>query len=126
MLLPMRTRPASAWVFGGLLGLAVVGSTSIGAVNMLAFPVALAIALLLVFASRQPAMGGGLLVTLGLWMTYIHFSMIQRCAEMNSASGSCTVVDASGTAYPAIAFSVCGVLLSLYGLRGKRSVRGGE
>ena len=92
---------------------------------MFTFPIAVAIALLVAFASRQPSMGGGLLLTLGLWMTYGHFSMLQRCADMNSATGSCTVVDASGTALPAIVFVLAGAILSIYAL-GKRSVRGGE
>ena len=58
-------------------------------------------------------------------MTFTHFSMLQRCAEMNSASGSCTVVDASGTALPALVFVATGAALSVYAL-GNRSVRGGE
>jgi len=97
----------------------------VGPFGQMAFPIAVAVALALVFASRQPAMGGGLLLALGLWMTYEHFSMIQRCAEANSPTGSCTVIDASGTALPALTFTLAGVATSLYGL-GKRSARGGE
>jgi hypothetical protein len=114
MLLAVAVRPAAAWVFGALMGLAVIATLYVGRGFMLTFPVAVALALVFVFASRQPAMGGGLLLALGVWMTYGHFSMLQRCAAMNSATGSCTVVDASGTAVPAIAFALAGALVSLY------------
>jgi len=119
----LRERPAAAWIFGALMGALVVTSASIGVLGMFTLLVALVIALLLAFGSRQPAMGGGLVLAIGLWMTYGHFEMIHRCVVDNSTS--CTVVDAGGTAYPAIAFVIAGVVLSVYAL-GKRSVRGGE
>ena len=118
----MRERPAAAWIFGALLGGLVVLTASLGIVGMFTLLVALVVALVLAFMSRQPAMGGGLVLAIGLWMTYGHFEMIRRCVDNST---SCTVVDAGGTAYPAIAFVIAGVVLSLYGL-GKRSVRGGE
>jgi hypothetical protein len=54
--------------------------------------------------------------------------MIDRCAAMNSASGSCTVIDANGTLIPALTFVFAGAALSVYalGVLGKRSLRGGE
>jgi hypothetical protein len=88
-------------------------------------PIAVAVLCALLLRTRSWAMGGAMLLATGLWFSYFHLASIQRCAQLNSATGSCTVVDASGTAYPAMAFVVCGVILSLYGL-GKRSARGGE
>ena len=119
----LRERPAAAWVFGALMGVLVVVSASIGVVGTFTLLIALVVALVLAFASRQPAMGGGLVLAIGLWMVYGHFEMIRRCVVENSTS--CTVVDSGGTAYPAIAFVIAGVVLSVYAL-GKRSVRGGE
>ena len=53
--------------------------------------------------------------------------MIDRCAAMNSAGGSCTVIDANGTLIPALTFVFVGAALSVYALFfGKRSLRGGE
>ena len=55
----MRARPAAAWIFGALLGAAVTFSPYLylTGIGMMAFPLAVAVALLLVFASRQPSMG---------------------------------------------------------------------
>lgn len=115
-----------AWILGLVAGALIVATTSMGfAASSLLFVPFLATALTIALGTGQLAMGGGLLLALGVWMTNVHFSMIQRCAAMNGPTGSCTVVDGGGTAYPAIAFVIGGALLSLYGL-GKRSVRGGE
>ena len=115
-------RPALEWLIGVVLALAVIATAFFPFVFVYAFVGALAIALVITLGAHRFSAGGGVLLPVGLWMTWIHFDAIQRCAE---AQGSCTVVDASGTAAPAIAFVFAGAVLSLYGL-GKRSARGGE
>ena len=46
---------------------------------------------------------------------------------MNTASGSCKVVDPIGSLVPALTFVLVGAVLSIYALFfGKRSLRGGE
>jgi len=81
---------------------------------------------LVLSARAKGAIGGGLLLTTGLSFAYVHQSMIEQCAAMNSANGSCTVIDANGTLIPALTFVFAGAALSVYAFLGKRSVRGGE
>jgi hypothetical protein len=78
-------------------------------------------------ARAKAAIGGGLLLSTGLWFAYLHHSMIDRCAATNSANGSCTIIDANGTLIPALTFVFAGAALSVYALFfGNRSLRGGE
>jgi hypothetical protein len=110
-------------VLCGLLGVFVM--LDVPLLGVLIYAV-LAAALLL-RARAKAAIGGGLLLSTGLWFAYEHQSMIDRCAAMNSASGSCTVIDANGTLIPALTFVFAGAALSVYALAfGKRSLRGGE
>jgi len=83
------------------------------------------LATVLVLRGPRAAFGGALLLATGLWFTYWHFEMLDRCARQNSASGSCLVVDANGTAIPALTFVLVGAALSVYSFVGKRSARGG-
>ena len=84
-------------------------------------------AVLVLRARARAAIGGGLLLTTGLWFTYLDQSMKAQCEAMNTARGSCTVVDPIGSLVPALTFLLTGAALSIYALvLGKRSLRGGE
>jgi hypothetical protein len=83
------------------------------------------LAAILVLRGPRAAFGGASLLATGLWFTYWHFQSIDRCAAQNSATGSCHVIDASGTAIPALTFVVVGAALSIYALLGNRSPRAG-
>lgn len=112
--------PAAAWIVGVLAGL-------VGTFVALFAPVigVLIYALLaagLVLRSRaRAAIGGGLLLTTGLWFTYLDQSMKARCEAMNTTSGSCTVVDPIGSLIPALTFLLVGAALSVYALGNARS-----
>ena len=118
--------PAGAWALGVLCGL--IGAFLMFYVQLFGVLIYAALAAGLVLRTRaKAAIGGGLLLTTGLLFAYLHQSMIDRCAAMNSASGSCTVIDANGTLIPALTFVFAGAALSVYALfLGKRSLRGGE
>jgi len=130
----MRSRPSlavlsptAAWAFGVLCGL--VGAFLTFYVQLFGVLIYGLLAAGLVLGARaKAAIGGGLLLTTGLCFAYWHQSMIDQCAAMNSAGGSCTIIDASGTLIPALMFVFAGAALSVYGLGvfGKRSLRGGE
>jgi len=112
--------PTAAWIVGVLAGL-------VGTFVALFAPVigVLIYALLaagLVLRSRaRAAIGGGLLLTTGLWFTYLDQSMKARCEAMNTTSGSCTVVDPIGSLIPALTFLLVGAALSVYALGNARS-----
>jgi hypothetical protein len=72
-----------------------------------------ALAAVLVLKGPRAAFAGALLLSTGLWFTYWHFEMLAQCAAMN---GSCTVVNANGTAIPALTFVLVGAGLSAYAL----------
>ena len=118
--------PTAAWAFGVLSGL--VGTLLTLYVQLFGVLIYAVLAAGLVLRAREKAaIGGGLLLTTGLCFAYLHQSMIDRCAAMNSAGGSCTVIDANGTLIPALTFVFVGAALSVYALFfGKRSLRGGE
>ena len=118
--------PTAAWTLGVLSGL--VGVFLMFYVLFFGVLIFAVLAAGLVLRTRaRAAIGGGLLLTTGLFFAYEHQSMIDRCAAMNSASGSCTVIDSSGTLIPALTFVFVGAALSVYALfLGKRSLRGGE
>ena len=106
--------PRTAW----LLGLA---AGSIGTWLLLRFwaygaAIYALLAAVLVLRGPRAAFGGALLLSTGLWFTYGHFEMLARCAAANTASGSCTVIDAGGTAIPALTFVLVGAGLSAYAL----------
>ena len=128
----MRSRPSlaalhptAAWALGVLCGL--VGMSLMFYVPLFGVLIYAVLAAGLVLSARaKGAIGGGLLLTTGLSFAYVHQSMIEQCAAMNSANGSCTVIDANGTLIPALTFVFAGAALSVYAFLGKRSVRGGE
>ena len=111
------------WLLG--LALGFVGTWVAILAPTIGLPIYAVSTLALLVRTRSWEMGGAVLLATGLWFTYVHFSMIAACAARNSSSGSCTVIDESGTAVPAAAFVFAGAVLSVYAL-GKRSVRGGE
>ncbi len=116
--------PLRAWVLGMAIG-------AVGTWFFLWFlPYGLLIyamlAAVLVLRGPRAAFSGALLLATGLWFTYWHFKMLADCAARNSATGSCQVVDANGTAVPALTFVLVGAALSIYALLGKRSPRAGE
>jgi hypothetical protein len=122
--------PTGAWFLGVLWG--VVGTFEtllVPLVGVLVYGV-LAAALIL-RARARAAIGGGMLLTTGVWFAYLDQSMKARCEAMNSANGSCTVLDPIGSMLPALTFVLVGAALSVYGFGvlgvfGKRSLRGGE
>ena len=118
--------PTAAWVLGLLWG--VVGTFVALFVPLFGVLIYAVLAGMLVLRARaRAAIGGGLLLTTGLWFTYLDQSMRARCEAMNTASGSCTVVDPVGSLVPAVTFLLVGAALSVYALFfGKRSLRGGE
>jgi hypothetical protein len=111
--------PTAAWLVGLLAGL--VGMLVAALAPTVGVPVLALIALVLVLRGPRAAIGGGMLLATGLWFSYFHFSMIARCEAMNTASGSCTVVDANGTLLPALTFVAAGAALSVYALGNARS-----
>ncbi|TMB78988.1 MAG: hypothetical protein E6J52_03510 [Chloroflexi bacterium] len=116
--------PLAAWILGMAIG--IVGTWLVLFVPIYALPVYIVLAAVLVLRGPRAAFGGAILLATGLWLTYVHFSMLARCAAANSATGSCQVVDANGTAVPALTFVLVGAALSIYALLGKRSSRAGE
>jgi hypothetical protein len=118
--------PTATWALGVLC--ALVGTFLAPYVPLFGVLIYAVLAAGLVLRARaRAAIGGGLLLTTGLCFAYVHQSMIDRCAAMNTASGSCTVVDPNGTLIPALTFVFVGAVLSVYALFfGKRSLRGGE
>jgi len=116
--------PLRAWVLGMAIG--AVGTWLVLFVPIYALPAYIVLAVVLVLRGPRAAFGGAILLATGLWFTYVHFSMLARCAAANSATGSCQVVDANGTAVPALTFVLVGAALSIYALLGKRSPRAGE
>jgi hypothetical protein len=109
--------PTAAWLVGLLAGL--VGMLVATLAPTVGVPLLALVALGLVLRGPRAAIGGGMLLAIGLWFSYLHFSMIARCEAMNTASGSCTVVDANGA--PALAFVAAGAALSVYALGNARS-----
>jgi len=118
--------PGAAWVLGVLWG--IVGTFVALLVPLLGVLIYAVLAAVLVLRARaRAAIGGGLLLTTGLWFTYLDQSMKAQCEAMNTARGSCTVVDPIGSLVPALTFLLTGAALSIYALvLGKRSLRGGE
>jgi hypothetical protein len=114
--------PLQAWLVGSAIGVVGTWLALLLPYGLLIYAV---LATVLVLRGPRAAFGGALLLATGLWFTYIHFWMLERCARANSASGSCQVIDANGTAIPAITFVLVGAVLSVYALVGKRSARGG-
>jgi len=114
--------PLRAWIFGIVIG--ALG-TSLFLLLPYGFLIYGVLAAVLVLRGPRAAFGGALLLATGLWFTYWHFEMIDRCAAANSATGTCRVIDASGTAIPALTFVIVGAALSIYALLGKRSPRAG-
>ena len=118
--------PTAAWIVGLLAGF--VGTSVALVVPLIGVLIYAVLAAGLVLRSRaRAAVGGGLLLMTGLWFTYLDQSMKARCEAMNTASGSCTVIDPIGSLIPALTFALAGTALSVYALfLGKRSLRGGE
>ena len=118
--------PTAAWIVGVLAGF--VGTLVALVVPLIGVLIYAVLAAGLVLRSRaRAAIGGGLLLTTGVWFTYLDQSMKARCAAMNTASGSCTVVDPNGSLVAPLTFVLTGAALSAYALvLGKRSLRGGE
>lgn len=118
--------PTAAWIVGLLAGF--VGTLVALVVPLIGVLIYAVLAAGLVLRSRaRAAIGGGLLLTTGVWFTYLDQSMKAQCEAMNTASGSCTVVDPSGSLVAPLTFVLTGSALSVYALFfGKRSLRGGE
>ena len=118
--------PTAAWVLGLVWG--VVGTLAALYVPLYGVLMYAVLAAALVLRARaRAAVGGGLLLATGVWFAYLDQSMTAQCEAMNTANGSCTVVDANGQLIPALTFVLVGAALSVYALVfGKRSVRGGE
>ena len=118
--------PTWAWLLGLTAGF--IGTWIAALAPIVGVPILGLVALGLVLRGPRAAIAGGMLLATGLWFSYFHYSMIARCAEMNTSSGSCQIIDANGTLVPALTFLMAGALLSVYalGVLGKRSVRGGE
>ncbi len=118
--------PTAAWIVGVLAG--VVGTFVALFIPLIGVLIYAVLAAGLVLRSRaRAAIGGGLLLTTGVWFTYLDQSMKAQCQAMNTGSGSCTVIDANGTLVAPLTFVLTGAALSAYALFfGKRSLRGGE
>lgn len=115
---PSPLHPTWAWLLG--LAAGFVGTWISILATVYGVPIYALVAAGLLLRGPRAAFGGGMLFMTGLWFAYFHASMLARCAAANTASGSCTVIDASGTLIPALAFVLAGAGLSVYALGNAR------
>jgi hypothetical protein len=80
---------AGWWLFGAVLGITLL---RVMIFSPIAFPLALAVLVVLVLRSPERAsLGGGALIPTGLWFLYELRAAVERCAAMNGPNGSCEI-----------------------------------
>jgi hypothetical protein len=103
----------SWWLFG-----AVVGIMLLSVVIFSTLVVPLALAALVVLATRSPeraAFGGGALIPTGLWFLYGLWTAVDRCAEIDrSRTGSCSIYGVNEQAIAMVLYVAVGVGLTAY------------
>ena len=110
-----RVLPAaiSWWLFGAFAALALL----YGVVRTaLVFPLVIAVLVVLVIRSpERAAMGGGGLVSSGLWFLYELRAAVERCAEMDrSPSGSCEIYGVEEQGFAMVLYLMVGLGLTAY------------
>jgi hypothetical protein len=101
------------WLFGAFAASALLYATMRTA---LVFPLAFAVLVVLVIRSPERAtMGGGAMVSTGLWFLYELRAAVERCAEMDrSPSGSCEIYGVEEQALAMGLYVAVGIGLSAY------------
>jgi hypothetical protein len=103
----------SWWLFGAFAAFALLYATMRTA---LVFPLAVAVLVVLVIRSpERAAMGGGALVSTGLWFLYELRAAVERCAEMDrSPSGSCEIYGVEEQGVAMVLYVLVGLGLTAY------------
>jgi hypothetical protein len=109
------------WSFGALTGITLL---SVMVFSPFAFPLALAVLVVLVVRSpERAAFGGGALVPTGLWFLYALRGAVERCAEIDrSPSGSCEIYGVEEQAIAMGLYLAVGIGLTLYAASRRRSL----
>ena len=108
------------WLFG-----AVVGTTLLWVMifSPIAFPLALAVPVVLVVRSAErAALGGGALIPTGLWFLYELRAAVERCTAMNGPNGSCEIYGVPEQAIAMGLYIAVGMGLTAYAVMRSRSV----
>jgi hypothetical protein len=109
------------WLFGALVGITLLGVMMF---SPIAFPLALAVLVVLVVRSpERAAFGGGALIPTGLWFLYELRAAVERCAAANGPRGSCEIYGVPEQAIAMGLYVAVGIALTVYAVIRSRTAR---
>ena len=112
---------ARSWVFGAFAACALLFATMR---TILVFPLIVVVLVVLVIRSpERAALGGGTMVSTGLWFLYELRAAVERCAAMNGPNGSCQIYGVEEQAIAMGLYLMVGVGLTLYAATPRRIAR---
>jgi hypothetical protein len=111
------------WLFGAFAAFALLYATMRTA---FVFPLAFAVLVVLVIRSpERAAMGGGAMLSTGLWFLYELRAAVERCAEMDrSPSGSCEIYGVEEQGFAMVLYVLVGLGLTAFAALRPRLTRG--